>query len=127
MAIVGLGLDLLRIDRLADVIARRGERFLDRIFTPGERAYCDARAARTAHYAGRFAVKEAVMKVLGTGWTSGVRWVDIEVTRARGGPPLVRLHGASAAIAARRGIARIHVTITHESDVAAAVAIGESA
>ena len=126
MSIVSLGMDLLRIDRLEEVIERRGERFLDRVFTPGEREYCERRKERATHYAGRFAVKEAVMKVLGTGWTNGVRWRDIEIRRAPGAAPEVVLHGVSRAIAERRAIVRIHVTITHDAGIAAAVAVGES-
>jgi len=127
MSIVALGLDLTEIERLADTEARRGARFLERIFTAGERAYCERRAARRAvHYAGRFAVKEAVMKALGTGWTRGVRWVEIEVRRAPGGPPEIQLHGPTAEIARRRGIDRWHVTITHDAGIAAAVVVAES-
>ena len=125
MSVVALGMDLLQIDLLEEVIAKRGDRFLDRIFTPGERAYCERRARAATHFAGRYAVKEAVMKVLGTGWARGVRWADIEVHRAPGAAPEVRLHGASAEIAQQRGIERIHITITHDAGVAAAVAIGE--
>ncbi len=124
--IVSLGLDLTRIERLEETVARRGDRFLERVFTEGERSYCEARARRRfTHYAGRFAVKEAVMKVLGTGWARGVRWRDIEVVRAPGAAPTVQLHGRSAAIAAERGIARIHITITHDAGIAAAVAVAE--
>ena len=126
MAVVALGLDLLSIERLEEAVERRGNRFLERVFTAEERAYCNARRARFVHYAGRFAVKEAVMKVLGTGWARGVRWVDIEVRRSQGAPPEVLLHGASKALAAERGIARIHVTITHDAGLAAAVAVAES-
>ena len=125
MPIVSLGMDLMQISRLEQALERRGTRFLERIFTPGERAYCERRKARVTHYAGRYAVKEAVMKVLGTGWARGVRWIDIEVTRAPGAAPEVVLHGRSAEIAAARGIARIHITITHDADIAAAVAVGE--
>lgn len=127
MSIVALGLDLTEIERLAETESRRGPRFLERLFTAGERAYCERRAARRiVHYAGRFAVKEAVMKALGTGWTRGVRWVDIEVRRAPGGPPEIALHGATAEIARRRGIDRWHVTITHDAGIAAAVVVAES-
>jgi len=126
MAIVGLGLDLMEIARIEDTLARRGARFRDRIFTPAEQAYCERRAARAAHYAGRYAVKEAVMKVLGTGWARGVRWVDIEVVRPPGQAPTVRLHGKSAEHARLRRITRILVTITHDAGIAAAVAIGEA-
>lgn len=128
MPLVALGIDLARIDRIEDVIARRGRRFLERIFTEGERAYCDARLkSSSSSYAGRFAVKEAVMKMLGTGWARGVRWVDIEVVRRPGQAPSVTLHGATSHIAAARGIERIHISITHDGGIAAAVAVGESA
>jgi holo-[acyl-carrier protein] synthase len=124
--IVSLGLDLTRIDRVEQAFARRGARFLERVFTDGERAYCEARPRRRfVHYAGRFAVKEAVMKVLGTGWARGVRWLDIEVVRMPGEAPAVVLHGRSAEIARELGIARIHVTITHDAGLAGAVAVAE--
>ena len=119
-------MDLTQVARLEDVLLRRGERFVARVFTDGERAYCERRPLRRAqHYAGRFAVKEAVMKVLGTGWARGVRWRDVEVVRRPGEAPEVRLHGRAAEIAAERGIARIHVTITHDGGLAAAVAVAE--
>lgn len=127
VGIVALGLDLTEIERLAEAEARRGERFLERVFTAAERRYCERRSTRRhVHYAGRFAVKEAVMKALGTGWTSGVRWVDIEVVRAPGAAPELVLHGETAALAARRGIDRWHVTITHDAGIAAAVVVAES-
>jgi holo-[acyl-carrier protein] synthase len=126
MAVVGLGIDLAQAGRVRELIERRGQRALDRLFTAGEQAYCDRRASRFESYAGRFAVKEAVMKMLGTGWRCGVRWIDIEVTRAEGQAPRVVLHGESARIAERRGIRSIHVAITHDGGLAAAVAVGES-
>lgn len=126
MTVIALGMDLMQIDRIEDVIAKRGAHFLDRVFTPEEQAYCERRHRPATHYAGRYAVKESVMKVLGTGWAHGVRWVDIEVRRAPGAAPEVHLAGASAEIAARRGLDRIHVTITHDGGIAAAVAVGES-
>jgi holo-[acyl-carrier protein] synthase len=126
--IVSIGLDLMEIARVEDVIARRGQRFLERIYTPAERDYCERRAAmRATHYAGRYALKEAVMKVLGTGWTRGVRWRDIEVHREPSGPPQVILHGRSAEHARARGIARIHATISHDGGIAAAMAVAEGA
>jgi holo-[acyl-carrier protein] synthase len=126
MAIVGLGLDLAQIARLESAYARHGDRLLERLFTAGERAYCERKKERMASYAGRFAVKEAVMKVLGTGWTRGVRWKDIEVVRRPGAAPECVLHGKTADIARAKGIARIHVTITHDAGIAAAVAVAES-
>jgi holo-[acyl-carrier protein] synthase len=126
MAVVAVGLDLARIDRLEAAHARRGERLLARLFTPGERAYCELRKERFQSYTGRFAVKEAVMKVLGTGWARGVRWVDIEVERERGSAPRCVLHGRAGEIARAKGIAVIHVAITHDAGIAAAVAVAES-
>ena len=125
MAIVSVGLDLARIDRFEKVHARHGDRLLDRLFTDGERAYCDRRASRMASYVGRFAVKEAVMKALGTGWSSGVSWRDIEVVRQSGAAPELVLHGRTAGIARERGIVKFHITITHDAGIAAAVAIAE--
>lgn len=125
MAILSIGSDLARIDRLGEAIERRGQSLIDRLFTPGEQAYCEERKQRFTHYAGRFAVKEAVMKVLGTGWASGVRWVDIEVHREPGQAPTVRLHGESAARARALGIERIHITITHDAGLAMAFAVAE--
>lgn len=127
MGIVGLGMDLAQIERLREMLERRGERAYARLFTAQERAYCERRPlTKFNSYAGRFAVKEAVMKLLGTGWTRGVRWIDIEVVRERGSAPNVVLHGETARIAQARGIARIHITITHDAGIAAAVAVGES-
>lgn len=126
MAIVGLGLDLAQISRFTAAHGRRGERMLARLFTDGERAYCERKKEKMASYTGRFAVKEAVMKVLGTGWARGVRWRDIEIVRKQGSAPELVLHGVAAQIAAKKGIARIHVTITHDAGIAAAVAVAES-
>ena len=127
MTIIGLGLDIVQIDRVRDLIERRGERAIERLFTAREREYCERRKpTRFASYAARFAVKEATMKLLGTGWARGVRWVDIEVLRAPGEAPELVLHGESARIAAAKGISRIHITITHDAGLAAAVAVAES-
>jgi holo-[acyl-carrier protein] synthase len=125
MTIHSIGSDLARIERLELAYERRGAALLERLFTTGEQAYCDSRKARFTHYAGRFAVKEAVMKVLGTGWARGVRWVDIETVRAPGTAPRVELHGRTKEIAQELGITRIHVTITHDAGLAMAVAVAE--
>ena len=126
MAIVGLGLDMVQVGRVERLIERRGERVLRRLFTSREREYCEARRNRFASYAGRFAVKEAVMKLLGTGWGRGVQWVDIEVVRKRGQAPELQLHNRALEIAEKKGIGRIHITITHDSGWSAAAAIAES-
>ena len=126
MPIVGLGIDIARIDRMSAFLERHGERGRERLFTRGEQDYCESRASRISSYAGRFAVKEAVMKVLGTGWRQGVRWIDIEVVRPPGRAPTCVLHGESRRIAESRGIRSIHVAITHDAGLAAAVAVAES-
>ena len=89
--IVGMGVDIAEIDRIEATIARRGDAFLKRIYTPLEIAYCERHKKKAERYAGRFAVKEATMKALGTGWRRGVRWRDIEVVNLPGGKPTLRL------------------------------------
>ena len=127
MGIVRIGTDLAQIVRLEEAHGRRGQRMLDRLFTAGEQAYCDRRPkTRFTHYAGRFAVKEAVMKALGTGWRRGVRWVDLEVSRQPGQAPELVLHGRSAELAAEQNIARIHISISHDAGLAMAVAVAEA-
>lgn len=124
--IVSIGTDLVDIPRLAAVMKARGRRFEQRIYTPGEIAYCRRRKASAMNsFAGRFAAKEAVMKALGTGWTQKVRWVDIEVVRETGGPPKIQLRGESAKIAKRKGIKRLHLSITHSETSAIAFVVAE--
>ena len=89
--IVGIGVDLCEVDRMEAAIARHGERFLARIYTDAERAYCESKPNRMERFAGRFAAKEAAMKAIGTGWRRGVGWRDFEVTRAASGQPVIRL------------------------------------
>ena len=129
MAVVSTGIDIVEIASLEEVIARRGERFLDRVFTPDERAYCDGRARPATHYAGRFAVKEAVLKVIRTGWVKGIRWRDVEVSLGPQGEPSVGLSGGALERANAMGIRTIHVSISHSDHfaVASAVADGEPA
>lgn len=119
MNIIGLGLDATDIDRVGDVIERYGERFLRRIFTDGEIAYCTRRRVPAIHFAGRFAAKEAAMKALGTGHSQGVLWRDVEVVR-RGGPPQLRLHGGAASRFRAVGGVSSLLTITHSDDLAMA-------
>jgi len=117
--IIGLGLDATDIERIAAAIERYGERFVHRIFTDGEVAYCTRRRVPAIHYAGRFAAKEAAMKALGTGHSQGVLWRDIEVVR-RGGPPQLQLHGGAARRFAAMGGRSSLLTITHSDDLAMA-------
>src|SRR5919199_1395425 len=112
MSIIGLGFDATDIPRVREVFARHGERFLQRVFTDEEIAYCTRRRDPVPHLAGRFAAKEAAMKALGTGHSRGVLWKDIEVVR-RGGPPQLQLHGGAARRAELMKVSKSLVTITH--------------
>ena len=124
--IVGLGVDISEVDRIREAISRHGDRFLQRIFTPAEIAYCNRHRDRAERFAGRFAAKEAAMKALGTGWSQGVRWVDIEVVRALSGKPSLALHGAAGRIADRLGMRSASLSITHSGNTAFAQVIFEN-
>ncbi|HZQ69385.1 MAG TPA: holo-[acyl-carrier-protein] synthase [Terriglobales bacterium] len=124
--IVGTGVDIAEVPRIAQSIERFGERFIRRIFTEGEIRYCDSKANRVERYAARFAAKEAAMKALGTGWNHGVRWRDIEVVRKPGGRPTIVFHGVAAEFAARLRTTNIALSLTHTKDQAFAQVILES-
>lgn len=115
------GVDIIEIDRVADVIARHGDRFLNRVYTPDEIAHC---RGRVSELAARFAAKEAVMKALGTG-VRGVGWKDIEVLPNRRGKPLVFLYGRGAARAQQIGLRGLEVSLTHSRVYAIASVVGE--
>lgn len=119
MNIIAIGIDVTDLPRVAEVLSRYGDRFLRRVFTEGEIAYCTRRRDPVPHLAGRFAVKEAAMKALGTGQSQGVIWKDIEVIR-RGGPPQLQFHGGAARRAERMQVRRSLVTITHAQTIAMA-------
>lgn len=119
MNIVGLGFDATDIPRIAAAYDRFGERFLRRVFTEGEIAYCTRRRDPIPHLAGRFAAKEATMKALGTGHSRGVLWKDIEVVR-HGGPPQLRLTGGAARRAVQMHVEKSLLTITHSETLAMA-------
>jgi len=124
--IVGLGVDITEVDRIAAAIERRGRALLERLFTPAEIRYCEKHRNRAERFAGRFAAKEAAMKALGTGWARGVRWLDIEVVREPSGKPTLKLSGKTRAIADGLGVKNIAVTITHDGNTALAQVIFES-
>jgi holo-[acyl-carrier protein] synthase len=124
--IVGTGIDIAEVPRIRQSIERFGQRFLQRIYTLGEMRYCDSKANRVERYAARFAAKEAAMKALGTGWSRGVRWVDVEVVRQKGGRPTIKLHGEAAKIADALGVKNISLSITHTADQAFAQVIFEN-
>jgi holo-[acyl-carrier protein] synthase len=126
MNVVAHGVDLVDCGRLAEVIERHGERFLRRVFTAAELAYCCGRKREIEHLAGRFAAKEAVLKVLGTGWRNGINWTDIEVVNAPSGRPIVHLAGRCRQLADEQGIATVLLSISHTAAHAMASAVATS-
>jgi holo-[acyl-carrier protein] synthase len=125
MMIVGMGIDVAEVKRIQRVLEAQGERFVKRVYTEAEAAYCEQYKSKYERYAGRFAAKEAAMKALGTGWSRGVRWVDVEVVRQRGGRPILQLHGEARKIADALGVKSIAISITHTSEQAFAQVIFE--
>ena len=121
--IVGLGTDIIEIVRIGQMIERHGELFLNRVYTDGEIRYCQRRRESYQHFAGRWAAKEAVMKTLGTGWTRGVGWQDVEVCSAKTGQPSIQIHGSARDLIGRLGIDEILITISHCRAYATATAI----
>jgi len=124
--IVGTGIDIAEVPRIRQSIERFGDRFLQRIYTPGEIRYCESKANRAERYAARFAAKEAAMKALGTGWSHGVRWRDCEVVRQPGGRPSIAFHGKAAEFAARLGVKNAALSLTHTAEQAMAQVILEN-
>ncbi len=121
--ILGLGTDIVEVDRIAKMIADHGDHFLQRVFTASEIDHCQPRREFAQHYAGRWAAKEAVMKALGTGFTKDVGWTDIEILVKTSGQPYVQLHGPTRAYATGLGIGEILITISHTRSMATATAI----
>jgi holo-[acyl-carrier protein] synthase len=118
--LVGTGIDLVEIARIQKSIARYGDRFLDRIYTAGEKAYCLRKRNAAESFAARFAAKEAAAKALGTGISYGVTWLEIEVTREPTGRPGIRFHGRAAQIAERLGVVQAALSLTHTEALAMA-------
>jgi holo-[acyl-carrier protein] synthase len=128
MQIIGVGIDATEIARIAETIDRYGDRFLRRVFTEGEIAYCQQKRDFASSYAARFAAKEAAMKALGSGHSRGVYWTGIEVLR-RHGPPKLAFHGGAADRLRAMGATSSIVTLTHSRDLAIAhvMLLGEGA
>jgi holo-[acyl-carrier protein] synthase len=125
MPIVGHGIDIVETARIRKLVEEHGPHFLDRVFTPVEQAYCARNPKRYfEHLAGRFAAKEAVLKVIGTGWRGGIAWTDIEIRPEPSGQPKIALSGECLRIAVEQGIGRWHVSISHIETHATASAIG---
>ena len=123
--VIGIGTDVIEIARIAQSIDRFGDRFLDRVFTPREIAYCRRKKNAAESFAARFAAKEAGAKALGTGISQGVSWLELEVNRESGGRPTLQLTGRAAQRAGRLGIAGISLSLTHGKDIALAVVVME--
>ena len=124
--VVGLGTDLIEIARIEESLARFGDRFLHRIYTPGEVAYCMRKHKTSAEsLAARFAAKEAAAKALGTGISRGISWLELEVIRHPGQPPQIHFHGRAAERAARLGVRHSSLSLTHSRTEALAIVILE--
>jgi holo-[acyl-carrier protein] synthase len=123
--IVGSGIDMVEIPRIQQSVDRYGQRFLDRIYTATEQAYCLRKRKAAESLAARFAAKEAGAKALGTGISYGVNWLEIEVVREPSGRPTVHFHGRAAQIASRLGVIRAALSITHTDDLALASVVLE--
>lgn len=124
--ILGTGVDLAEVGRIQASIERYGERFTRRVFTEREIAYAERKANKYERYAARFAAKEAGMKALGTGWSGGITWKDLEVTNLSSGRPTLALHGVARDVAGRLGVKTIHLSLTHSSAEAMAWVVLEA-
>ena len=123
MEIIAHGIDLVDFPRIEEMVKRHGERFLNRVFTAAEQAYANANKNGMEKLAGRFAAKEAVLKLMGTGWRGKIAWTDIEVVNSPTGQPEVALSGEVEKIARKLGIEHISVSITHTANFAIASAV----
>ena len=128
MGIIAHGIDLVDCPRIEAMIERHGERFIQRVFTANEQAYAEANKNEIEKLAGRFAAKEAVLKLMGTGWRGKIAWTDVEIINNSSGQPEVNLGGEVEKIAGKLGIKHISVSITHTANfaIASAVALTQS-
>ena len=123
--ILGTGVDIVGCERIEQLIAEHGDRFVKRVFTPDEAAYCRQQRRPREHFAARFAAKEAVLKALGTGWVSGIAWHNVRIERTEAGKPVVRLAGGAAEVARKLGVECVHLSVSHCEAYAVAQAIAE--
>ena len=124
--IISIGIDIIEVRRVREVLERT-PRFVERVFTASERAYCDSRGVVAAqHYAARFAAKEAALKALGTGWSGGVGWQDVEVAPLESGAPRLILHGRVQELYTQSGASALHLSISHTTEHAIAQVILEA-
>jgi len=128
LQIVGIGTQIIECLRIARMIERHGDLFINRVYTAEETRFCRSRKQAAQHFTGRWAAKEAVLKALGTTWVRGIGWRDIEIRSERGGRAGVSLHGGAALLAQRRGVVQVLVSVSHcrTHATAFAVALGKS-
>ena len=120
MSTLGIGIDLVEVSRIRALLERSGDRFKERVFTADEINYCDSCADAAIHYAARFAAKEATVKALGTGFTEGINWKDIEVRKNEKGAPSLCLHGRAAQVADGLGVRQTFLSLSHTDNTAGA-------
>jgi holo-[acyl-carrier protein] synthase len=127
MKVLGIGTDIVECLRIAQMIERHGELFINRVYTDHEIEYCRGRKAATQHYAGRWAAKEAVLKALGTGWRRGISWRDVEVRNKPGGRPVIALRGGARDALEKLGVREVLISISHcrSHATAYAMALGD--
>lgn len=123
--LIGTGVDLIEVERIAHSIERYGERFLHRVYTDHEIAYCTRRRSSGESFAARFAAKEAAAKALGTGISRGVTWNEFQVGRHSGGRPILELSGRAAQLARQLGVKTISLSLTHTASLAMATVMME--
>lgn len=123
--IVGIGVDIVEVPRVAATIERFGRRFLERVFTEDEIRYCESKHNRVERFAARFAAKEAGLKAIGTGWRRGVAWKEVEVRREPGGRPTLAFSGKAAEFAGKLGMKRASLSLSHTAEHAIAQVILE--
>ena len=123
--IIGIGTDIIECLRIAQMIERHGELFINRVYTQHEIQYCQSRKLATQHYAGRWAAKEAILKALGTGWRRGISWRDIEVRNEPGGRPTVAMRGGARDVVEQLGITEMLISISHCRSHATAYALAQ--
>ncbi|MBI1823011.1 MAG: holo-ACP synthase [Nitrospirae bacterium] len=124
--IIGIGIDIVQSRRIKEAIEKWEKRFLNRIFTPPEQEYCLRHKSPHLFFGGRFAVKEAMFKALGTGWRGGVQWKEIQVENLQSGQPVVQVFGKIKEILRQREVEKIHVSISHDTDYSLGEVILES-
>ncbi|MGQ9631131.1 MAG: holo-ACP synthase [bacterium] len=123
--ILGMGVDIVEVERIEEAFRRWKRRFSTRVFTAEEIRYCASKPNMYHHFAARFAAKEAVLKAFGMGWTAGIKWTDIEIVPSRLGRPRVRFHNRAGEVAERIGLKKVTISLSHCKLYAVASAIIE--